>query len=274
MKKSIGLSKAFTIVELLIVIIVIAVLAAIIIISYNGITQSARTATVQANLDQVAQQIRTYAIQNSDQYPSSLATVGVVSTDPYYQYTYDNSAHTFCVTATTKINGGFASYSEGSAKDQSNSVCTGQNIFLWDPTVSWTTPSLAGGMSFDSATYHNGSPSISASASSGSVRLTLQPGGSNYMPVKAGDIYVVDLWYKTTADYNAPAGNSKIRLDSSDAATHPVQACSFSVVTSWTEITCSYTVASSYTNLQVELWSSGGSTGTIWWDDIVLKRTN
>ncbi len=45
-------SKAFTLVELLVVIVVIAILAAISIVAYNGIQERARVASVSSALTQ------------------------------------------------------------------------------------------------------------------------------------------------------------------------------------------------------------------------------
>lgn len=47
-------SRAFTIVELLVVVVVIAILASIVIVSYNGVQKSAMTATLQSDLRSAA----------------------------------------------------------------------------------------------------------------------------------------------------------------------------------------------------------------------------
>ena len=51
-------SSALTIVELLIVVVVIAILAAITIVSYNGITKSAKETTLKSDLNTAAKQLQ------------------------------------------------------------------------------------------------------------------------------------------------------------------------------------------------------------------------
>lgn len=97
-------ARGFTIVELLIVIVVIAILAAIVFVAYTGITARANASSAQAAAEQAGEGLKTYAVTNGGQYPSSLATAGVnPSGSTTFQYTYNNSASptTFCVTATT-----------------------------------------------------------------------------------------------------------------------------------------------------------------------------
>jgi len=59
----------FTIVELLIVVVVIGVLAAIVVVAYNGITQSARNASVQSAVKQTANLFNAYLAKNGS-YPT------------------------------------------------------------------------------------------------------------------------------------------------------------------------------------------------------------
>lgn len=54
------MQKGFTIVELLIVIVVIGVLAAIVIVSYNGITNSANDSAVESDLATIAKKLEVY----------------------------------------------------------------------------------------------------------------------------------------------------------------------------------------------------------------------
>jgi len=68
-------TSAFTIVELLIVIVVIGVLAAIIIISYKGITDSAKTATMKADVADWKHASETYKIQHGIECPSNFVFV-------------------------------------------------------------------------------------------------------------------------------------------------------------------------------------------------------
>lgn len=96
--------RGFTIVELLIVIVVIAILAAITMVAYNGVTQQARTSTVQSAASQARQKIATFSVSNAEQYPETLTALGLSSSsDISYTYEANNyvSPKTFCFSATS-----------------------------------------------------------------------------------------------------------------------------------------------------------------------------
>lgn len=101
----IRVSRAFTIVELLIVVVVIAILAAIAIVGYSGITGQARKATVEGALSGVKKSIALYSVENDDAYPETLTRAGVKGSSDAkgvtYRYSVDNQAtpRTYCVTA-------------------------------------------------------------------------------------------------------------------------------------------------------------------------------
>lgn len=92
-------AQGFTIVELLIVVVVIAILAAITIVSYNGISKSAKEASLKSDLTGAAKQVSNERT-TTNLYPTdttSLKKSGTTSLD----YTYDNDSETFCLTATS-----------------------------------------------------------------------------------------------------------------------------------------------------------------------------
>ena len=64
-------NKAFTIVELLVVIVVIGILAAITIVSYIGITQRATISAIQSDLESASKQLKLYYAMHGN-YPVSL----------------------------------------------------------------------------------------------------------------------------------------------------------------------------------------------------------
>lgn len=67
--------KAFTIVELLIVIFIIAILAALAIVAYSGITDKAKVSSLQADLSSSAKQLKLY-YSNYASYPTGLDSNG------------------------------------------------------------------------------------------------------------------------------------------------------------------------------------------------------
>lgn len=92
--------KAFTIVELLIVIVVIGILAAITIVAYNGIQNRARASAASSALSQAAKKIAVWQVDNPSTTPSSLATAGITDTsDVTFQYTPGTNG-AYCITAT------------------------------------------------------------------------------------------------------------------------------------------------------------------------------
>ena len=93
----------FTIVELLIVIVVIAILAAVSLVAYNGIQGRARISASASSATSVGKKLATYLLQNNEQLPVDLATVGIANTaDTTYQYTPNTTVtpQLYCVTVT------------------------------------------------------------------------------------------------------------------------------------------------------------------------------
>lgn len=78
-----SLRRGFTIDELLIVLVVIAILAAITIVSYNGISNRAKSSAASSAAAQAVKKVMAYATLNADQYPATLSDAGVI-----YQHGY------------------------------------------------------------------------------------------------------------------------------------------------------------------------------------------
>ncbi len=81
-------SKGFTIVELLIVVVVIAILAAITIVSYNGITTSAKESALKSDLSTAAKKLNVAKIQDGS-FPATYNAPGL---------TYNRDGDSFCIT--------------------------------------------------------------------------------------------------------------------------------------------------------------------------------
>jgi prepilin-type N-terminal cleavage/methylation domain-containing protein len=98
----------FTIVELLVVIVVIGILAAVTIVSYTGIQQRARAASLQNDLSQAVRQLEMYKTTNSlGQYPADLATASLKqSSGNNYSYNTLTAGNGYCL----NINNGNTAY--------------------------------------------------------------------------------------------------------------------------------------------------------------------
>jgi len=97
-----GQKSGFTIVELLIVVVVIGILAAITVVSYNGISQRARGASLQSSLSSMRNKVEIQkSFSGSEQYPGDLTFMEVPSS-PVFQYAPDNTTkpYGYCLQAT------------------------------------------------------------------------------------------------------------------------------------------------------------------------------
>ena len=93
--KSKGVSPAFTIVELLIVVVVIAILAAITIVSYNGITKSAKETALKSDLRNAATQLEITRATTSS-YPTDKDDLKFSKGT---ESSYSGDINTFCLQA-------------------------------------------------------------------------------------------------------------------------------------------------------------------------------
>lgn len=115
--------KAFTIVELLIVIVVIGILAAIVIVSYTGIRQRAIDGLLHGDLSGATSSLEVLNLQNG-QYPIDLASTHLnAQGGTSYQYTYTSSANAYCL---TEIYGMMAYMVTNTNTTPQAGVCPGQ----------------------------------------------------------------------------------------------------------------------------------------------------
>lgn len=124
-----GHSPGFTIVELLIVIVVIGILAAITIVAYNGIQQQAIGTVLKSDLNTSVSQL---AIDNTTNgtYPVSAAAANSgqglkASPGTTYQYTYDPTDNSYCLSATSSRNGVPGYHVDSTDGSIQNGVCSG-----------------------------------------------------------------------------------------------------------------------------------------------------
>lgn len=107
-------NNGFTIVEMLVTVVIIGILAAIILVSYSGISQQAIAASLQSDLANALNQLRTFQVDNGN-YPTTISTdcnaspttntnlcLKISSGNSYSSYGVNNSVdpQSFSLTAT------------------------------------------------------------------------------------------------------------------------------------------------------------------------------
>ena len=130
----------FTIVELLIVIVVIGIIAGITIISYSAVTNNAKKQTAKTDAQTAAGVLTKYKSENGA-YPANLSDAGEIkSVQSTYQYTYNSTADTYCLTAS--VSGASAHLESGNSKAEDGG-CAGHGVNGQDPITNLATnPSM------------------------------------------------------------------------------------------------------------------------------------
>lgn len=123
--------KAFTVVELLIVIVIIGILAAITLVSYTNIRQMANNSSMQSDLINVSKLLDIYKNGSSsgDAYPASLSAANInnsISSIANYVYTPDGKS--YCASETISA----VTYSiTSTSKSPKQTTCSLNGILAW-----------------------------------------------------------------------------------------------------------------------------------------------
>lgn len=118
-------SHGFTIVELIVVIVVIGILAAITVIAYSSVTARARQKGVEADARALSAALTKYKAENGT-YPSDLSSISnVAQFNSNYQYTYNSTAHSYCLTAGTT---GVSVYMVSGSSETTVGACPGHGL--------------------------------------------------------------------------------------------------------------------------------------------------
>lgn len=110
-------ASGFTIVELLVVIIVIAILATLTIVSYSAVTNNAKKQSAKTDAQTAATVLNKYKAEHGA-FPADMATLGTVNNvKSTFQYSYNNTTDTFCLTASVTGASAYVTSSNTEAKD-------------------------------------------------------------------------------------------------------------------------------------------------------------
>lgn len=128
--------KAFTIIELLVVIVVIGIIASVIIVSFSGISQRASIASLQTDLSNSSKIIEIQKSSTDDLYPTSISGLGLKgSSGNSYTYIPSSNRDAFCL----QTSSGGLIYSKNNKGYLGNGVCniapSPIDIFAWVQTA-------------------------------------------------------------------------------------------------------------------------------------------
>ena len=284
MKKWAQKQSGFTIVELLIVVVVIAILAAITIVAYNGIQNRTKQSAAQSLLSQANKKILSYAIQNSDLYPTSLEQAGINNTDNMLEYSYNNdsSPRTYGLTAT---NGNYSYYvsntvaqptSGGYAGHNANGIAAITNLVnnpnFESANSSWASSAgtggagaatrLAAGGVGNSAYYRY---TWSTPATSGTPYITNGSGGASArnINVLSDQAYVASGWVRSS--WATKVSLSLTAYDASDTSVRTVTGTAVDLVpNTWTRISNTITTNPTAATMVVRyVLASAGVSGMV-----------
>jgi len=172
----------FTIVELLIVIVIIGILAAITIVSFNGVSQRATSASLSADLTNAAKQLKLDQV-TLGQFPATLAAAnsgaGIkASNGAVLQYTFSAaSPQFFCITATK----GTTSYYIDQSGIAASGTCPGYVAGGGSPvntftSITWSLQSTPGTTTWSAVASSSDGVKLVAGASNGNLYTSADSG--------------------------------------------------------------------------------------------------
>ena len=142
----------------------------------------------------------------------------------------------------------------------------GGNFDTATDLLNWN--ALPTGVSLVTASPYAGTGCLQANPDAAVRVLTLK----NKPSVKEGDRYWVSYWFKSTADWNGTASNSKFRVGDQSGALKLAMPFG-SASTTWVERTAEFVVPAGVTSIQLTL-NFDQTVGTAWVDSLSMRRKN
>jgi len=226
MKLSHTNQRAFTIVELLMVIVIVGILAALVVVAYNGVQERARASAASSALTQAAKKMAVWQVDNPNASPSDLATAGISNTpDISYQYTAGTNG-AYCITATV----GTTSYylNTTTATKPTQGGCAGHGVggvaaitnLILNPSFESNTNGWGenSGKSFSRQAAWSNSGSYSAltyNNTASVVNLNTRMGSTDFVSVSPGTMYTLSAYVRA---YTANNTSSTLRIEWLDSA--------------------------------------------------------
>ncbi|MGH7218211.1 MAG: type IV pilin protein [Candidatus Microsaccharimonas sp.] len=205
--------KAFTIVELLVIIAVIVILAAITIVSYTAVTNNAKKQTVKTDAVSIAAELTKYKTDNGV-YPDQAAfnAMNKPSVESSFQYTYDSTNNTYCLTssvdgASVYITSGNSSTKEGGCEGHGLNGDPAVTNYAYNPgaevNAGWFSNNGATyTRSIDTAVKRTGAQSMRMQGvSAGPTLLTMyglggNSGNGNVVPAPGAGTYTQSAYFR------------------------------------------------------------------------------
>ncbi len=287
----------FTIVELLIVIVVIAVLAAIVTVAYNGVTQKAKDSAAKSAAQSAAMKLATYAVDNSETFPASLAAAGVNDGNGVtFQYSVNSTSNGYCVTAVangtayyTGSNYGYTGSSSGTVNENNptSGACPGHTVtgaaaiknYATNPGVEVNAAGMSGPNSSttarDTSKYHSGVASLLVTMPVNNSTTTVGAAVFNYSDfttvLEANTTYTVSLWVWVPTSTVSPT--ISIQGSGRTAPTNPAGRTS-NTKNQWVRLNNTFTTLTSGSVVIYVLNNSATTVaGTQYWiDDVMLVK--
>lgn len=205
--------KAFTIVELLVIIVVIVILAAITIVSYTAVTDNAKKQTVKTDAVSIAAELTKYKTDNGV-YPDQAAfdAMNKPSVESSFQYTYNSANNTYCLTssvdgASVYITSGNSLAKEGGCEGHGINGDPAVTNFAYNPGAEANTGWFSNNgatytRTVDTAVKRTGAQSMRMQpVSAGTTLLTMyalggNSGNGNVVPAPSAGTYTQSAYFR------------------------------------------------------------------------------